>query len=125
MAQYMLLIRDNLEGYSRYSKEDLAKLIEKMMEWSSQLKKAGIHKGAEKLTDDPGKVLRKRNAQVVVDGPFAEAKELIGGYFLVEAENEAEAVRIAKECPALLAASEIDVRKVADVCGEVVLLRGK
>lgn len=124
MNQYMLLIRDDIQGYSRYSTSQLADLIEKMTQWSAQLKNAGIHRGAEKLTDELGKVLRKRNGQIVLDGPFTEAKELVGGYFLIEAKDEAEAAKIAKGCPALDYASEIEIRKVANTCDEVVLLRG-
>ncbi len=123
MAQYMFLIRDDIQAYSRYSREELTALIGRMGEWSQKLKKAGVHRGAEKLTDEAPRVLRRRQGELVLDGPFAEAKELIGGFFVVEARDEAEAIEIAKECPALQYASEIELRTVAESC-QVVVERG-
>lgn len=116
MAQYMLLVRDDLEGYSRYTRTDMQDLIEKMQSWSAALKKAGIHRGAEKLTEETGRLLKYKNGAFVTDGPFTEVKEVVGGFFLIEAKNYDEATKIAQECPALRFASAVEVREVADTC---------
>src|SRR6478736_960129 len=69
MSKFMLLIQDDIEAYSRYSREELTALIERMGRWARQLREAGIHQGAEKLTDEPGRVVTKTG---ITDGPFAE-----------------------------------------------------
>ena len=54
-----------------------------------------------------------RNGQVrVVDGPYAEAKEVVGGYFLIEAADYDEAVEISKGCPHLKYGGRIELRQI-------------
>jgi hypothetical protein len=56
--------------------------------------------GGQKLMDGEGRVLQKQNGKLsVIDGPFAEAKEVVGGFFVIEAANYDEAVEAAKTCP--------------------------
>jgi hypothetical protein len=56
--------------------------------------------GGQKLMDGEGRVLQKQNGKLsVIDGPFAEAKEVLGGFFVIEAANYDEAVEAAKTCP--------------------------
>jgi hypothetical protein len=50
----------------------------------------------------------------VVDGPYTETKEVIGGYFLIEAADESEAVEIAKACPGLTRGGVVEVRGIID-----------
>ena len=52
----------------------------------------------------------------MADGPFAESKEAIGGYFLLQADDLDEAVAVAKQCPALEYGSTVEVRPVAEEC---------
>jgi hypothetical protein len=52
----------------------------------------------------------------VADGPFAESKEAVGGYFYLHVENEAEAIAIAQQCPGLDYGAIVEVRPVADMC---------
>jgi hypothetical protein len=122
MAQYMLLVRDDVAGYGKYSHDELKGLIDKMHAWMDKLRKAGVHRGGEKLEDEPGKTVRLNGDRLIVDGPYAEVKELIGGYVIVEAADYDEAVEIGKECPALHYASVLDIRQVANTC-DVVLER--
>ncbi len=56
------------------------------------------------------------NGRTVVDGPFAESKEAIGGYFMVQADTLEEAVAIARECPGLAHGIKVEVRPVAATC---------
>jgi hypothetical protein len=53
----------------------------------------------------------------VVDGPFAEAKEAVGGYFMLMVADLDEATRIAQRCPSLRYGMVVEVRPVADACG--------
>jgi hypothetical protein len=52
----------------------------------------------------------------VADGPFAESKEAIGGYFLLKVDSIEEAVAIAKDCPGLAYGARVEVRPVAEAC---------
>jgi hypothetical protein len=63
-----------------------------------------------------GKIVSGKKGRVVADGPFAESKEAIGGYFLLQVDTLAEAVAIAKECPGLDYGTTVEVRPVAEVC---------
>src|SRR5260370_19147276 len=63
-----------------------------------------------------GKIVSGKNGRVVADGPFAESKEAIGGYFLLQVNSLDEAVVIAKECPGLAYGAVVEVRPVAAEC---------
>lgn len=54
---------------------------------------------------------------VVVDGPYAEAKEVVGGYSMIEAKDYEDAVAVAKTCPRAELGGTIDVRMVDDLAG--------
>jgi hypothetical protein len=65
--------------------------------------------------EDEGKVVSGKQ-RAVADGPFAESKEAIGGYFYLTVADENEAIEIAKQCPGLEYGSVVEVRPVADAC---------
>ena len=95
MPQFILLLRDERRPGTGFSAEELQTLIHRYRDW--RLTKAT---GGQKLTDGEGRVLRKQNGKPsVIDGPFAEAKEVMGGFFVIEAANFDEAVETAKTCP--------------------------
>nr|MDQ3623431.1 YciI family protein [Verrucomicrobiota bacterium] len=61
----------------------------------------------------------------VVDGPFAESKEAIGGYFLLTVADEDEAVAVARQCPLLEHGGVVEVRPVAPECPIGASMRAK
>jgi hypothetical protein len=63
-----------------------------------------------------GKIVSGKNGRLIADGPFAESKEAIGGYFLLSVKTLDEAVAIAKECPGLTYGVQVEVRPVAEQC---------
>jgi hypothetical protein len=67
--------------------------------------------GANKLVDDAGKVLRGGKA-TATDGPYSETKEVLGGYYLIEAASYDEAVRLSLDHPHLQYDGTIEVRRV-------------
>ena len=87
--------------------------MQKYIAWSQKLRAEGRNLGADELGVD-GCVVRTRNGAIVVDGPFVETKEAIGGYFLIEAANLAEAAEIAKESPAVQRGGSVDIRPIID-----------
>src|SRR5882672_10743362 len=71
---------------------------------------------AGKPLEREGKIVSGKNGRVVSDGPFAESKEAIGGYFLLNVNTLDEAVAIAKECPGLPYGAKVEVRPVMEQC---------
>jgi len=67
-----------------------------------------------KPVGNEGKIVSGKNGRVVADGPFAESKEAIGGYFLLQVNSLDEAVAIAKDCPGLAYGAVVEVRPVAE-----------
>ena len=111
MSQFMLLIRNGDEP-SQLSPEEIQQAIQRFSAWARKLREQGRLVAAEKLKDNEGLLLSTRNGQIVVDGPFAETKETIGGYFLIEAGNLEQAIEITKECPALDNGGKVELREV-------------
>jgi len=108
MAKYMLLLKG---GVSKgYSAEDLQKMVEKYMAWADKLRTEDRYRAGEELQTS-GKVLRKEG-QRVVDGPYVETKETVGGFFLIEAKNFDDAITISRECPHLDFGGEIEIHEV-------------
>jgi hypothetical protein len=108
MAKFVLLLKGG--DFTRFSPEEMQKILEKYMSWVAKLKQEGRHHASEEL-NNTGSVLQSRNGQVV-DGPFAETKETVGGFFLIEAKDLSEATRISRECPHLAFDGVVEVREV-------------
>ncbi len=113
-TDYLLLFRGN-EWQKRLSPEELEKTLGHFMGWFEGLKEEGKMKGANPLYAE-GKLVSGTHGRIVVDGPFAESKEAIGGYFLISVADESEAVAIAQQCPLLEYGSVVEVRPVAPEC---------
>jgi hypothetical protein len=112
MAQFMLFMRGGAMEYLAYSPEQIQQAIEKYEAWARQLIQQGHLRGGDKLRDDGGRLVHVVAGQIMVDGPFAETKETVGGYYLVEVPSYAEAVEIARTCPILAAGGSVEVREI-------------
>jgi len=113
MAKYMLLLHDNPGSFKGVSPDQMQKIVEKYIAWGKKLREAGIIQASDKLTDEPGRVMKRKDGQVrVTDGPYSESKEVLGGYYIVEAASYDAAVDIARECPHLEYGGTIEVRQV-------------
>jgi hypothetical protein len=91
--------------------EKMAKLFAEMGRYNEELVKAGIMKGGDGLKPSKhGKRIRFNGKQrSVIDGPFAETKELIAGYWVWEVKSIDEAVEWAKQCPDPMPGEESDL----------------
>jgi hypothetical protein len=113
MAKYMLLLYDDPAAFANVSPGEMQKIIEKYMAWGAKLRKAGLIHGSNKLTDEPGKVLRRNGNEVrVTDGPYSETKEVLGGYYIIEAESYEQAIERARDCPQFEYGGTVEVRQV-------------
>ena len=112
MAQFMYLIRNEGADFSKYSATDFQELNKKYQAWTEKIKTEGRFLAGEKLTKDLGKSLRIKQREIVVDGPYAESKEAIAGFYLIEADNLSEALEFGKGCPALSYGGSLEVREI-------------
>jgi hypothetical protein len=113
MAQFMLLLYETPGNLSHLSKEEWRAVVAKYRAWGLRLAEEGTLVSRNKLEEEGGRrLVREDGRTLVTDGPFAEAKELLGGYFIVEAATYDEAVEIAKGCPHLEYHGRISLREV-------------
>jgi hypothetical protein len=114
MPDYLLIIRDDGTAPAMEPAQEQV-MFDRFVAWAEQLQKERRLKAVDRLAGDGGRTVRRRSGRLVVDGPFAEGKEAVMGYFLVQAENEEEATRLAMGCPGLEAAAcAVEVRLVGD-----------
>ena len=109
----MLLFRGT-ELRKSLSPEEMQKVSEQWMAWFKRLTDEGKAVAGNPLERE-GKIVSGKE-RVVSDGPFAESKEAIGGYFLLDVATMNEALAIAKECPGLPYGIRVEVRPVAGEC---------
>jgi hypothetical protein len=100
MAKFMLILRENPATFAALSPDEIQAIIQEYSAWAEKLGQAGKLAGGEKLRDEGGRHLSARSGSLVAtDGPFAEAKEVVGGFFMIEAADYAEAETLAADCP--------------------------
>jgi hypothetical protein len=110
---YMLLIVEPTGQRAERTLEDGQALYARMVDFAETLKARGVLRGVESLerSERATRVEVRDGETRLVDGPFAEAKEMVGGFFLLDCATRDEAVAIATECPAA-AWCTIEVREV-------------
>ncbi len=115
MAQYMLLLHQVPNYNIDLPREKMLEMTGRYMAWADSLRQQGKLAGGEKLAAGGVRHVTVRDGKPVAsDGPYAEAKDVIGGYFVIEATDSAEAEAIAGECPhlALSAANWVEIRPI-------------
>jgi hypothetical protein len=113
VVAYLLLVVEPVEQRGQRTQEEGREAYRQMGEFAEGLKARGVLRAVESLTSqkDAARVTNVDGDARVIDGPFAEAKEMIGGFFLLDCETHAQAVAIAAQCPAAKWCT-IEVRKV-------------
>lgn len=116
MPNYMLLLHDRPMDYSQFSAEQIQGVIAEYVAWRDKVESEGKLVGGEKLKDEGGRHLSGQNGTFrVTDGPYTEAKEMIGGYFTISADNYDQAVETATGCPHLKYGGRIELRETEPV----------
>jgi len=109
MPQYMLLLYDNPSNWRNLSPEEMQKAIEKYLAWT----KKPFMVDSKRLAGDPGRVIRSERGQPrAADGPYSETKEVLGGYYAIEAASYDQAVQRSLDHPHLEYGGTIEVRQV-------------
>jgi hypothetical protein len=113
-SEYLLLFR-GADWHKGLSPEAMQNVMGQWKSWFERLTNEGKVKAGHPLEPE-GKVVSGKKGRNVADGPFAESKEAIGGYFFLHVSGMEEAVAIAKECPGLEYGAIVEVRPVAAEC---------
>lgn len=113
MAQFLLLLYDDPSFFSGLTAARMKQVVKEYTDWGKKLRRQGRMLGGQKLTFEGGRVLRCQGKKpVVTDGPYAEAKEVLGGFVLIAADSYDEAVEIARTCPHLKYGLSTHVRQI-------------
>lgn len=112
MPNYLLFLYSEPDAFNETSPAEMQAIIQKYRDWRMRLQKDGVIVGGEKLQDGTGRMMRRTGGETsVLDGPYTESKEIIGGFFEIQAANYDRAVEIASDCPHLEYGT-IEIREV-------------
>lgn len=112
MSEFVFLYRGTAESRRAMESPDKAQeLMNKWRAWFDQLAKGGHLKNIGQPLEGGGKVVAGASKRIT-DGPYAETKDVIGGYSLIEAGDLEEAARLARGCPGLDNFGSVEVRPV-------------
>ena len=113
MSQFLYLYRmtDTARERAMGSPEQAQQNMQKWMAWMRELDAKGHLKDRGQPLERTGKVVRGQQ-KTVTDGPFTEAKDLVGGFTLVEANDIDQAVELSRGCPILEGGGSVEVRPV-------------
>jgi hypothetical protein len=108
MANFMFVYRHGTDSFGKMSPEEMQRHMEKWHGWMNEGLETGWMVNAGDGLQKQGRVVNAD--KVVTDGPFVEAKEIVGGFTIVKADTIDDAAEIAKGCPCLLTGGKVEVR---------------
>ncbi len=112
MPNYVLLLHESSSFPPDMNPADMQAIIQRYIAWRQRVQSGGRKVEGHKLVDGRGRTMRgKPGSSTVTDGPYAEAREVIGGLFVLEAKDYDEVVRLCQDCPHLDFGS-IEIREV-------------
>ena len=110
MKEFLFLFIGGDAEYAKLSPKQMEKEMGKWFAWIDRMRAAGIYKDGNPL-DAPARTIHGPD-RLVTDGPFAEAKEVVGGYMLIAVKDIEEAVKHARECPIFEVGGRVEVRPI-------------
>ena len=115
MPRFMMLMIPNLTD-AEYEHGPSAETVGEMMKYNEALTQAGVLLALDGLhpASKGARVAQSGGKKTVTDGPFTEAKELVGGYWVINVKSKEEAVEWAKRCP-MDEGNVIEVRQVQEM----------
>ena len=114
--QYMIVIVENETEWGNAGPADRERTTAAYGKYTQDLQKAGIMLGGEALlpSSKGARVKVRDGKRAVKDGPFSEAKEVIGGFYIIQVKSKEEAIEWASRCPAAQS-GEVEVREVMEM----------
>ena len=114
--RYLCLIYEDERLWEKASKAEQEKVFEEYVAFSADIQKSGHHIASDPLhPTSTATTVRVRNGKIsTTDGPFAETKEQLGGYYLIDAKDLNEAIQIAARIPGAKTGS-VEVRPILEI----------
>ncbi len=113
MKQFLLLLHEDMEQMSQLSPKQMEELARAHMNWAAKLTEAGHFISGDGL-HEKGVFITGKDA-VIKDGPYLESKEIIGGYYLLQANDLAAIIELAKDCPTHMYGGTTEIRQVTEM----------
>ena len=112
MPKFVLLLRDAGRFDPNMSPDEIQAIVQRYVAWRAKVQENGRSITGHKLHDQQGRVLNGAGSALkITDGPYAEAREVMGGLFVIEANSYDEVAELCKDCPHLEFGS-IEIREV-------------
>ena len=115
MKDFLYLFIGGHEEHAKRSPEEMQAHMERWMTWIGAMREAGIYQGGDPLENEGATIAGPD--RVVTDGPFAEAKEVVGGYIRIRVADLAAATDEAKNCPIYDDGGRVEVRQIHEMEG--------
>lgn len=115
MPRFMLLPYDEPGAFDDVSPDEMQRILERYLAWTEGLSSGGHLLASDKLVDGSARRITSRGGELVVrDGPFAESREVLGGYWVIQADDYDDALRLAAGCPHV-EFGQLEVRQVEEL----------
>jgi hypothetical protein len=112
MKEFMMIFRHTPSPGMKFSPEQMQASIKQWQDWIGGIAAQGKFVSTNQLGFE-GKTLKPNN--IISDGPYAEVKEIVGGYVIVKANSIAEAMKLAEGCPILFMGGHVEVRDIMQI----------
>ncbi|TRZ42244.1 YciI family protein [Robertkochia solimangrovi] len=113
MKKFLLLLHEDLEQINDLSPKEMEALFHAHMNWANQLAESGNLISGDGL-HEKGRLISGKES-IVKDGPYVESKEMIGGYYLIQASDLEAATEIAMTCPCHLWGGTTEIRQIMEM----------
>jgi hypothetical protein len=111
MAKFMLILHQTPGVWRNISPEEMQRKVHRYQAWIHKIRSSDRYVASEKLGEEGGKLLALQKGRLnIVDGPYSEAKEVVGGFFVFRAASYEEAIQLTRECP-FLEDGRIEIRQ--------------
>lgn len=111
--RYMILIYGKESDWADVTPARASEIMAAYFAYTDRLKSAGVHVAGDELQPiTSAKAVRGEGGTSVVDGPYVDTKEALGGYYLIDVADQAEALKWAKQCPAMMHKGGVELRPV-------------
>jgi hypothetical protein len=111
--RYMILIYSSEKSWADVSPERIGEIMTAYHAYTDKLKSAGVYISGDELdVTARAKSIRGAGGAQVVDGPFVDTKESLGGYYLIDCASEEEALKWAKQCPVTMHGGGVELRPI-------------
>lgn len=112
MKKYLILLHEDIKIMQQFSPKEMEELVNSHMAWAEKLGKLGHLISGDGLEENSVQISGKDS--IVKDGTFLESKEMIGGYYLLQAKDLPTIIELVKDCPTHLYGGTTEIRPIME-----------